>query len=658
MTLYKGHLGIGVAEPSGQLELAGDERIQEYPPRALTGYETLVEGHGVFKASASTWVSSTYETYFAFDRDNSKWWLSLPAYDANNGSYTGSVTTGNIDGSGTSSGEWLQISLPSKIFLSRSGWITSASSTRGPKTGVILGSNNGSDWNTIHSFSGKTYSGTVETELFSGTSSTAYQYFRIIGNTIEAGARLEARRWSLFGTPGPTTLDKGSLTLGRSLDVPRISRYDVDTETPRPEKLVVDFDTTVNSSPTDISGQGNHGTFGGSASYSAADKAFNFDGANGSNIRLSSTTPFPLNTDPDLSFSVWVKVDVATSTAWRGVWELGNRGASENVGVYIPASSHGVGPNQFNFTLWGSDLITGEAVEANRWYHLAGAYTAATKTRQFYVDGILKGTVTTSTGMFSSLDPANPPLTLGTNSTTSYSEGLAGDISNFKLYNVALEPSEVKKLYNLGRTGRSMVISDTAVGIGKVPEAQLDVRGILKASVGLFPDKPFFACPVASYGLKTFSDPTVVKWYSGSSVLSDYTFTTAQRWLLATVPEENVMYATQNVKLVSIFNDSASETSGVQVPYKGKYLLIHHCRTNNTSSGTTFLIYSRKLNEYIITSANNMIIPFGGNSGTSSQYNGVQTVVHLDEGDIVSFIFTRTPNTTGSYEQFVSLVML
>jgi hypothetical protein len=30
----------------------------------------------------------------------------------------------------------------------------------------------------------------------------------------------------------------------------------------------------------------------------------------------------------------------------------------------------------------------------------------------------------------------------------------------------------------LGRTGRSMVISDTAVGIGKVPEAQLDVRGV------------------------------------------------------------------------------------------------------------------------------------------------------------------------------------
>jgi hypothetical protein len=72
------------------------------------------------------------------------------------------------------------------------------------------------------------------------------------------------RDLQFFGTPGPTTLDKGSLSLTRSLDVPRVSRYDVDTETPRPEKLVVDFDTTVNeSSPTDISGQGNHGTFYG-----------------------------------------------------------------------------------------------------------------------------------------------------------------------------------------------------------------------------------------------------------------------------------------------------------------------------------------------------------------------------------------------------------
>jgi hypothetical protein len=54
-----------------------------------------------------------------------------------------------------------------------------------------------------------------------------------------------------------------------------------------------------------------------------------------------------------------------------------------------------------------------------------------------------------------------------------------GKLSNIKFYSVALEASEVQKLYRLGRTGRSMVISDTAVGIGKIPEAQLDVRGAI-----------------------------------------------------------------------------------------------------------------------------------------------------------------------------------
>src|SRR6056300_645252 len=66
VTLYKGHLGVGVTEPSSQLELAGDERIQEYPPRALTGYETLVEGHGVFCASASSKYTTAYAPWKAF----------------------------------------------------------------------------------------------------------------------------------------------------------------------------------------------------------------------------------------------------------------------------------------------------------------------------------------------------------------------------------------------------------------------------------------------------------------------------------------------------------------------------------------------------------------------------------------------------------------
>jgi hypothetical protein len=467
VTLYKGHLGVGVTEPSGQLELAGDERIQEYPPRAMTGYETLVEGHGVFCVSASTWVVTTYEPYFAFDNNDSTAWLSAVRYDNANGSYTGSTSTGNIDGTGTLSGEWLQISLPSKIFLKRSGWIPQGT-TRGPKTGVILGSNNGSVWNTIHSFSDKTYSGTIETELFSGTSSTAYQYFRIIGSTIGAGARLEAREWKLFGTPGPTTLDKGSLTLGRSLDVPRISRYDVDTETPRYEKLVVDFDTTVNSSPTDISGKENHGTFKGTnMNYSSAYKAFVFNGTD--DYIQSSGVTLPTAH----SMSVWFNMD-SDQSGINSIMHIGTFNTGDESRIFTSG-------NILNATIYGSTIQYDTSLSPGNWYHVVYTFTDGTTfnttNAKIYVNGQLIPTTQTQTA--ATLNLVGNTVTIGATSTGA--EAFKGKISNPKLYSVILEASEVKKLYNLGRTGRSMVISDTAVGIGKVPEAQLDVRGTLRS---------------------------------------------------------------------------------------------------------------------------------------------------------------------------------
>jgi len=492
VTLYKGHLGVGVAEPSGQLELAGDARIQEYPPGPMSGYETLIPGHGVFCVSASTFASSSYETYFAFDNNNSTAWLSQPSYDNTTGGYTTSistVTTGNIDGSGTSSGEWLQISLPSKIFLKRSGWIPQGD-TRGPKTGVILGSNDGSEWNTIHSFSGKTYSGTIETELFSGTSSTAYQYFRIIGNTVGAGARLEGREWKLFGTPGPTTLDKGSLSLTRSLDVPRISRYDVDTETPRPEKLVVDFDTTVNSSPTDISGNGNHGTFGGSAYYSSADKAFIL--ANNPAAVGSASTHYiraELNNSETgnqyHSVSLWFKVLSGQNSSWRAIFECGEnpRSGNSDISLYVPG-----GDDKLVFAHGGSSMYSDTLTNLYfQWHHVVLTYDGAN--RKMYLDGTLIKTQATTTWA----GVGNMTLHFGRNNTLGGTEGCDCHVSNFKLYwQTALEPSEVQKLYRLGRTGRSMVISDTAVGIGKVPEAQLDVRGYIKCDGVITSNIPAF----------------------------------------------------------------------------------------------------------------------------------------------------------------------
>src|SRR6056300_1299448 len=104
VTLYKGHLGVGDTEPSGQLELAGDERIQEYPPGPMSNYETLVPGHGVFCAYASTEFSASFPSSEAFN--DSEGWISKSRYNGTvgqNGVYTGSVSTNGV------LGEWLEM---------------------------------------------------------------------------------------------------------------------------------------------------------------------------------------------------------------------------------------------------------------------------------------------------------------------------------------------------------------------------------------------------------------------------------------------------------------------------------------------------------------------------------------------------------------------
>jgi len=490
VTLYKGHLGVGVTEPSGQLELAGDERLQEYPPGPMDDYETLIPGHGVFCVSASSlWSSSsTYAAYNIFDKTFNTFWAS-----AGNGSSvdTYNATTGLADTALTPDifqgvkGSWMKLKLPYtikplKVQITPRATTETSPPPRQPKSGIVWGSKDDVYWEQISSFNFSTAADEyfVDVNIDEYYSSLVLQVTAIRTDLTGDVDALAIRELRYFGTPGPTTLDKGSLSLTRSLDVPRISRYDVDTETPRPEKLVVDFDTTVNSSPTDISGQGNHGTFSnasGAPTYSAADKAFDFDGVNG--VIYSGPLSPAMTGDKICSMSAWFKTTNASASNQSIMW-LGHYNISNLLFVGVNSGTLRIGIGS------GCSLDVASVIESDKWYHVVG---------------IKQGTGSITSSNFSSIFKLylnGEPMT-GTfggtartlNVTTNYwyvgagnasgNEAFPGYISNPKLYDTILEPSEVRKLYNLGRTGRSMVISDTAVGIGKVPEAQLDVRGNL-----------------------------------------------------------------------------------------------------------------------------------------------------------------------------------
>jgi len=229
----------------------------------------------------------------------------------------------------------------------------------------------------------------------------------------------------------------------------------------------------VNSSPTDISGQGNHGVFYNDAYYSAAEKAFVFDGT-GDYIQgnLNNTG------DTDFTVSCWFK-----RTADAGsecVWFIGGESTSNpgnGVGLEMMTLSDGSGYFFFysGYEIDDTDLAT--VIGLNKWVHLV--CTRVGNTMKIYLNGEDRNKPVTGTAHGLSLD-ANTEFRIGQRNSSGTNPA-HGMVSNFKIYNVVLEPSEVKKLYNLGRTGRSMVISDTAVGIGKVPEAQLDVRGTLRS---------------------------------------------------------------------------------------------------------------------------------------------------------------------------------
>jgi len=268
--------------------------------------------------------------------------------------------------------------------------------------------------------------------------------------------------------------------------------------------LVVDFDTTVNSSPTDISGNGNHGTFGGSAYYSSADKAFIL--ANNPAAVGSASTHYiraELNNSETgnqyHSVSLWFKVLSGQNSSWRAIFECGEnpRSGNSDISLYVPG-----GDDKLVFAHGGSSMYSDTLTNLYfQWHHVVLTYDGAN--RKMYLDGTLIKTQATTTWA----GVGNMTLHFGRNNTLGGTEGCDCHVSNFKLYwQTALEPSEVQKLYRLGRTGRSMVISDTAVGIGKVPEAQLDVRGNLAVRGVIQSECPAFSAtkdnrPIASQSI-------------------------------------------------------------------------------------------------------------------------------------------------------------
>jgi hypothetical protein len=492
MTLQKGRLGIGTTEPEGRLAILDEPHgLEEFPPRAMTAEETYMEGHGVFKASASSYY--TPESLFpwkAFDRKSSgtvSRWATSDTTGYTSGAYTGSD---NFTTNGGYVGEWVQIEAPYPIKLSHVAVNQGESIGRAPADGYILGSNNGIDWNVITNFIGKTYSDNTFTTI-EAPATSAYRYLRMVITNVTGGTMVDITGIKYFGTreQGQSVLHDGQLTLTKSLTVPRIGpALDAD-DTPRRDRLVVEYNTSTN--PTfegavrDTSGRGNDGFMGSGASYDASEKSLVVDNSSGGVITRDLGSQVLGNFIH--SISMWVKGDTFGSGNIDVLFWIGENVNDKRIEIYASTT-------EINYNFKNNQYILNNSVGLldGVWNHLAFTYNGTTGSagREIYINGELKPGSHSDNA--NTLNLESGKMFLGGNLSTGNGYDLDGSISNFKLYDCALTAQEVKTLYDMGRCdeGHHVVnFSKTRVGIGlgdgEAPTYTLDVRGQIRSQGSL-----------------------------------------------------------------------------------------------------------------------------------------------------------------------------
>ena len=510
VSVYKGHVGIGTTTPEAALTVMDEaEEMEEFPPKAMNGFETYMEGHGVFKASASIADNSSRVAWRAFTKSGALFWRSDndgDDYNTTTGVYEGARQLG----SNTPTGEYLTLELPYDVKLVKFSLLPFPDSTyyeaEFPRDFTVYGRKNRSDnWEIVQSFTDSSATAYYIENHYTLQSSDFYRSFAISvtkNNSENAGtasAFTSIGEWRLFGTRerGQSTLHDGELKLSKNLTVPRIGPpLDADDTTPRRDRLVVEYNTwtnpTENGVVRDTSGRGLDGLMLGGASYDATGKALVFDGTDDYVYTGNIGNPAGAYVH---SASFWVKKDDNSDMIFM---QLGKGADASTKRLAVALSS----TLEINFGLNGSyTKFASTGISAGSWFHIAYSYDGglsgpSSTAYKLYVNGVsITGPTSGLNTVALNLD-SNAVLAIGAThlGTGSFFDG---QISNFKLYDVVLTATEVERLYDMGRCdeGHHVVnFSRTRVGIGlgdgEAPYDELDVRGNVRGSENVIVGPP------------------------------------------------------------------------------------------------------------------------------------------------------------------------
>jgi hypothetical protein len=500
---------------SGFAVLDEAHESEEFPPGVMTDYETYMDGHGVFRAYASTDYGETpYRSWNAFDKTittvggNNGWASAAWTWD-NAGSTT--PDTSNVVVFDGVQCHWLALELPyainpEKVTLQSRN--DSNVPTEVPKIGRIYGSNDRNTWTKL-----KDYDITSEVSVLNTSAVnepidinlTTNEYYKHLLLTVDEryGGNEGAPTWTAigdlryFGTRerGQSTLHDGELKLSKNLTVPRIGPPLDTDDTPRRDRLVVEYNTSTNPMENgvvrDTSGNGLDGVLENTYSpgnatydpyYDTVVKALVFDGSN--DYVTKNLTG--ISGDFIFSASLWVYHESSTNNVAQ-FFTIGNNATNQMVGFRLNSSM----TSAYVYFYSGDTLTATISTVLFKWNHFVVTYDGSTQ--RLYQNGVF---VKSDSGSGLNL-PQDPELRIGHRPSGGSTEYLDGYLSNFKLYDVALTTEEVKRLYYMGRCdeGHHVVnFSKTRVGIGlaggEAPYDELDVRGNVRGSENVIVGPP------------------------------------------------------------------------------------------------------------------------------------------------------------------------
>lgn len=182
----------------------------------LTGAPNTFQ-NGLYVMSAST-NKGTEVAYNGFNTQTSPFWESDNLrYVNGTGVYAGAVST-VIEDVGTIAGEWIQIQLPYQIVLTsyqfRSVLTGGTNNTHTPAIHYLVGSNDGTTWYPLDSYSGGT-TGYLLQNIGVGayfyftksiTNTTQYSYYRIVANKTNGFSNVAMAQIDISGNYITTTV--------------------------------------------------------------------------------------------------------------------------------------------------------------------------------------------------------------------------------------------------------------------------------------------------------------------------------------------------------------------------------------------------------------------------------------------------------------------